>query len=254
MKSLIRKIFKKNFVISLRNNLNIFPIKINTNNLDINFSISDSFTWRTDKKFKTIFKFKDLLNYFYADETKIVNLKFYSKEGFMIKNLKNIKISEFNSLTIDQKFMNGIEDYGTFTIFHKSKNYTPSIRNSCYTGFSYDNRSYVYVHGNLPTSAELLYENEKKIFKNIIGKSLFINQFYKIQNRFDGSDFVELFLHNPCNSEIKFKIREKKYSLSPNSSRIIKLKTQEITIRSNCYLLRPIIFNYKKNILDVFHG
>ena len=33
-----------------------------------------------------------------------------------------------------------------------------------------------------------------------------------------------------------------------------KIVKQEIEIQSNCYLLRPIIFNYKLDTIDVFHG
>jgi len=29
---------------------------------------------------------------------------------------------------------------------------------------------------------------------------------------------------------------------------------KEINIKSNCYFLRPIIFNWKKEFLDVYHG
>ena len=45
--------------------------------------------------------------------------------------------------------MNGIEDYGTFSIHHTTQSNHFSIRNSCYTGFSFNNRSYIYVHGNV---------------------------------------------------------------------------------------------------------
>ena len=50
--------------------------------------------------------------------------------------------------------MNGIEDYGTFSIHHTTQSNHFSIRNSCYTGFSFNNRSYIYVHGNVPTTAQ----------------------------------------------------------------------------------------------------
>ena len=33
-----------------------------------------------------------------------------------------------------------------------------------------------------------------------------------------------------------------------------KIDKQEIEIKSNCFLLRPIIFNYKLDTIDVFHG
>ena len=81
MKSLIKKIFKNKLAIYFRNLLNIYPVKINTNLLVKNFSISDSFIWRTDNNFKTIFKFSDILNLFYDDKACNVDLKFYSKDS-----------------------------------------------------------------------------------------------------------------------------------------------------------------------------
>ena len=135
MKSLIKKIFKNKLAIYFRNLLNIYPVKINTNLLVKNFSISDSFIWRTDNNFKTIFKFSDILNLFYGDEARNVDLKFYSKEGTLLKDIKNLNINLCNSLIIDKKFMNGIEDYGTFSIHHTTQSNHFSIRNSCYTDF-----------------------------------------------------------------------------------------------------------------------
>lgn len=254
MKLLIKKIFKSNLGIHIRNLLNIYPIKINTNNLEKNFSISDSFIWRTDKSYETVFKFKDVLNFFYGDNTNHVDLKFFSKNGQLLKSINNLNINVYNDLIIDKKFMDGIEDYGTFSIYHKSPTKHQSIRNSCYTGFSFKKKSHVYVHGNIPTTAKL-FDNSDRIFvRNIIGKTLFSNQNYKIQNQFDDSDYIELFIHNPCSSSIRILIDNCKFSLKSNSSSIIKLTKKEIDIQSNCYLLRPIIFNYKNNVVDVFHG
>jgi len=254
MKLLVKKIFKSNLVIYFRNLINIYPVKINSKLLEKNFSISDSFIWRTDNNFKTVFKFSDILNFYYGDETSHVDLKFYSKDGVILKNINNLNINLCNSLIIDKKFMNGIENYGTFSIYHKSQINHSSIRNSCYTGFSFKNRSYIYVHGNVPVTANLFNNSKKKIIKGFVGKTLFLNQIYKIQNNFDNCDYTELFIHNPCGSAIKFIVDQKKFILKSNSSLVIKLVKKEIEIQSNCYLLRPIIFNYRSNTIDVFHG
>ena len=254
MKSLIKKIFKNKLAIYFRNLLNIYPVKINTNLLVKNYSISDSFIWRTDNNFKTIFKFSDILNLFYGDKACNVDLKFYSKEGTLLKDKKNLNINLCNSLIIDKKFMNDIEDYGTFSIHHTTQSNHFSIRNSCYTGFSYNNRSYIYVHGNVPATAQHFNNSKNKLIKGLIGKTLFLNQTYKIQNNFGNCDYTELFIHNPCKSTINFIVDDEKYKLKSDASLIIKIVKQEIEIRSNCYLLRPIIFNYKLDTIDVFHG
>ena len=46
-----------------------------------------------------------------------------------------------------------------------------------------------------------------------------------------------------------------KFILESCCSKIINVNNNElIEIVSNCYLLRPIIFNYKKQFMDVYHG
>ena len=123
------------------------------NDFSENYSISDNFIWRTDRDFKTIFKFSNLLKFFYNENISLVDIFFYNKGSKLIKEIIDININELNSLIIDRDFMNGIEGYGEFNIFHKSKKENNfSIRNSCYTGFSYKNRQYSYVHGNIPVA------------------------------------------------------------------------------------------------------
>ena len=58
---------------------------------------------------------------------------------------------KFNELVIDKNFVNGIEDYGYFNIFHHKLNNQDNfiIANRCYLGFSKDNEFFSYVHGNL---------------------------------------------------------------------------------------------------------
>ena len=254
MKYLIKKIFKSNIIINYRNLLNLRPVKINTNQVDKNFSISDSFPWRTDINYSTIFRYKDLLNFFYNESKKKVDINFFSKKGILIKKIENYNLNSENEIIINKEFMDGVEDYGTFSIYHKSDNKKISIRNSCYTGFSFKQKSYVFVHGNVPTSAKEFEDHKSRMITGIIGKSLFKNQTYKIQNSFDDSDFTELFIHNPCATSIRVQIDNDNFSLNKNSSKIYKLRKKEITIKSNCYLLRPIIFNYEKDTVDVFHG
>ena len=86
MKYLIKKIFKNNIIINYRNLINLRPVKINTNHVDKNFSISDSFPWRTDVNYSTIFRYKDLLSFFYNQSKKKVYINFFSKNGILVKN------------------------------------------------------------------------------------------------------------------------------------------------------------------------
>ena len=153
MKYLIKKIFRNYKVINLRNLLNFKPVKINTNDLNSNYSISDSFPWRTDNNYSTIFRFQNILKFFYQDKKNIVDINFFTKEGELFKELRDYNIDSHNEIVINKKLLDEVEDYGSFSIYHKSDFDQNSIRNSCYTGFSFKKKSYVYVHGNLPTSA-----------------------------------------------------------------------------------------------------
>ena len=51
-----------------------------------NISVSDAFFWRTDKSFKTFFKFTDILNLYFNDDSSEVEIFFYSKNAKLIKN------------------------------------------------------------------------------------------------------------------------------------------------------------------------
>ncbi len=253
----LKNLLKKKLSISFRNKINIRPVKINLNDFSKNYSISDNFIWRTDNDFRTIFKFTNLLKFFYNENISLVDIFFYSNESKLIKEINNIDINELNSLIIDKDFMNGIEGFGEFNIFHKSKKENNfSIRNSCYTGFSYKKRQYSYVHGNIPVAKRKMISNNNQILNNeIIGSSALKNKYYIIQNDF--SDYLksEIFLTNPLNCRLNLRINGTEYSLNEKCSDIFTLeKPKVIKIISNSYLCRPIIFTYTKSSVDVMHG
>ena len=52
---------------------------------------------------------------------------FFNKYGEMLKKLKFENLDFIHSLVIDKKFMNDIEDYGTFYIFHNTNSKFNSI-------------------------------------------------------------------------------------------------------------------------------
>jgi len=142
MKSLIKKIFNMNSIISLRNNLNIKPIEMSLNKIKKNASVSDSFCWRTDNNYETIFRFTDLLDLFYKIDGSNIKIIFYNKVGNIIKELEIKNIKKNNQLIINKKFFDNLEDYGTFHIYHLSNklvNEEIIISNRCYTGFSKQN-------------------------------------------------------------------------------------------------------------------
>ena len=252
MISLAKKIYNNSQFIKLRNLFYLNPVKIDTSHISSNSSVSDAFLWRTDENFETIFKFTDLYKLFF-DELGKVKIIFYDKNYKEIKELLLSDIKLYNNLIIDKNFMNGIEDYGTFYIFHKTnKNIKSIIRNSCYTGFKKENEIFSFVHGNLPV---LTYRKNYKSLQNIVCKSLIFYKNFKIQKNFLDYDFSEIFVHNPTNSKIKFYLNNTCYKLNKYSSLILKVqKEKTINLKSKCFILRPIVFSYKKNFLDVHHG
>lgn len=252
--SLIKKIGYTKLGILIRNLSGFKPVGINTTNLSENYSISDAFFWRTNDGFKTIFKFSDLLKIFFKSNMSTVQIIFYDKDYNFIKELIINSIDISNEFIIDQPFFNGLSDYGIFYIFHKTnEKFNNSIRNSCYTGYSYNNSIFSFIHGNVPVAYQRY--DRPGFTSNIVSKSMFKNQTYKIQNYFENFSKSEIFINNPTNKLINFKLNESNYFLNPNCSKIIDIShSHEIELISNCYFLRPIIINYKNNFFDIYHG
>ena len=120
MQSLIKKLKANNLIINLRNILNIKPVHMSINNLKY-ISVSDAFLWRTDNNFVTKFKYADILNIFYKTQNSWVEFHFYTKNNKLLKIEKknNLKIS--NEIEINKKYLNNLEDYGVFYIYHFSR-------------------------------------------------------------------------------------------------------------------------------------
>lgn len=257
MKLFLKKIFLSHIGIILRNTLNFRPVDIVTQHIK-NASVSDAFAWRTDKGFKTIFKFSDLIKLYYKYEDTIIEIEFYDKKNNFLKiiELKNLKLS--NKLVVDKEFLNGIEDYGVFYVYHKTnKNipYEDSISNKCYLGYSLNKNLYSLVHGNSLSRYKSLNNHEYSKKYSPVKMSLRNNQIYKIQKLFKQYDKNELMFCNPTGSKIFFDLNNKKYILENGSSIIIECHNLEtVTIKSNCMFLRPTIFSYKKEYLDVHHS
>ena len=249
----LKDIFRNKFSKYIRNIFGIKPAHFLIDYTGNNISVSDAFFWRTDKNFKTIFKFTDILKFFYKNEDSEVEIIFFDKSSKVIKSisLKNIDLS--NEIKIDKNFLDGLEDYGTFFLYHKSSVKVDAIvRNSCYTGYSYLDNLPSFVHGNTLTNYKSF---DGKVVKNGIGgKSLISNQIYQVQKHID-SDKTEILIMNPCDSKIKVKVNDLSFFLNKGCSRLVKIINKEmITIKSNSYILRPIIFNFKGTYLDAHHG
>lgn len=258
MKSLVKKLANTNIGILLRNSLHLKPVQLKPFEKDYPISISDAFLWRTDNGYKTKFKYSDILNLFYKIKNSWVEFHFYSKNNELIKIEKVNDLNLSNELEISSKYLDNLEDYGTFYIYHfsentKDLNSKDIISNRCYLGYSQNNNLYSFVHGNTLAKFTSIYSKEN-ILTDIIKISLFNNHTYTIQKYFDGFDKNELFFSNPTSKKINFTIDDKEYELKPNYSLLVETKTPIISIKSNCLFFRPTIFSYKNKYLDVHHS
>ena len=258
MKSLAKKFANTNIGILLRNSLKFRSIQSKLFEKDYPICISDAFLWRTDNGYKTKFKYSDILNLFYKVENSWVEFHFYSKSSELIKIEKVDDLNFSNELEISSKYLNNLEDYGTFYIFHfsentKSLNNKDIISNRCYLGYSQNNNLYSFVHGNTLAKFTSIVSKEN-ILNDIVKTSLFQNHTYTIQKYFDGFDKNELFFTNPTSKKIKFSIEKKKYELKPHCALLVEIKNSIISIKSNCLFFRPTIFSYKNQYLDVHHS
>ena len=258
MKSLVKKLVKTNIGILLRNSLNLKPVYLKFTKKNYPISVSDAFLWRTDNGYKTKFKYSDILDLFYKIKNSLVELHFYSKDNNLIKieKVDNLKLS--NELEINSEYLNNLEDYGIFYIYHYSKKINnldnnDVISNRCYLGYSYNNNLYSFVHGNIYGKFSNIYSNEM-ISTDIVKTSLFQNHTYTIQKYFDDFDKNELFFTNPTSKTLKFSVDNKNYKLKPYFSLLIETKSPIIHIRSNCLFLRPTVFSYKGKFMDVHHS
>ena len=256
MKSLVRILSRTSFGIFLRNFLNYKPVHMSVNGLKL-ISVSDAFAWRTDNNFKTIFKYSDILNVFYKIKNSWIEFHFYDKNNNLLKIQKKENLNLSNEMQITDKFFNGLKNYGVFYVYHLSKEKIDNeniISNRCYIGYAQNQNLPSFVHGNtLARFTEIT--GNKRVYSDIVKTSLFPNHLYKIQKYFNNLDKNELFFSNPTSKTIKFSIDDKKFKLKNGCSLIIDISDKKIiTIKSNCLFLRPTVFSYKDEYLDVHHS
>ena len=255
---ILKKLARTNLGILLKNSFNFRPVVTVLPDKNYPISISDAFLWRTDNGYKTKFKYSDILNLFYKIKNSWVEFHFYSKSNELIKIEKVDNLNLSNELEISSQYLNNLEDYGTFYIYHfsKKKNDLSNkdiICNRCYSGYSQNNNLYSFVHGNIQAKFTSIFSKEN-ILTDIIKTSLFQNYTYTIQKYFDNFDKNELFFANPTSKTIKFSIENKNFELKPHCSLLVEIKNSIISIKSNCMYLRPTIFSYKGKYLDVHHS
>ena len=158
-------------------------------------------------------------------------------------------------MLIDKDFLDGIEGYGTFYIFHRNDKFSSNnfiVINRCYLGFSFNDNLSSFVHGNGVVRFQSF--DGKYVSSNMVKNTLLQNT-YRIQNSFEGFTKSELFFVNPTSKKLNFSIGNNKYSLEKYCSTLINISDiNEVFIMTRCMFFRPIIFNYKHDFIDVYHS
>ena len=256
----IKNILNSNMSIILRNSLRIgaVNIKFNEDNNAVS-TVSDVFLWRTDDGFKTKFKFADILKMFYEIEGSWVEIHFYTKDNKLLKIKKIDKLNHVNEIDITPEYLGNIRDFGSFYIFHFCSKDSKiliddnTLSNRCYIGYSKNNNLDSFMHGNAYAKFTSVY-NDESIKSDIIRTSLFKNSEYTLQKYFHDYDRSEIFISNPTQRELKFSINNKNYKLGPACTMNLDVEQAILSIKSNCMFLRPTVFSYKDEYLDVHHS
>lgn len=253
---MVKKIFKSKLGIFLRNNIGFKKVPmLLPSSKENSISVSDTFIWRTDNYFYTVFKFTDILKLFYDCEETKIELVFYDDCNNVIKRLDMLTDTKNHELIIDQKFI-GYKGLGTFCIFHDTSKFNPNIiiSNRCYVGYSFKNNLPSFAHGNYLSKHKSIGKNS--INNGIIQFTLFRKNSYLIQNNFSKFDKTELFFTNPNDTILKFAIDEKQFQVKKGGIlKVTLLKKDLIKItKSNSLFIRPIVFNYINDFIDVYHS
>ena len=258
MKLLLKKIFLSKLAILFRNSIKYRPVYLKHFEKDYPTCVSDAFLWRTDSGYQTKFKYSDILSLFYKLKNTRVEIHFYNKYNQLIKVEKVNDLNSSNEFTITSGYLGNINDFGTFFIYHFMDNQDDSIKNDiisnrCYLGYSKDHSLHSFVHGNALAKFTGIYPRTETQ-TDIVKTSLFQNHSYTIQKYFSDFDKNELFFVNPTSKITTLTIEKKKFKLNPNCVLLLETKSNIVSYKSNCMFLRPTIFSYKGQYVDVHHS
>ena len=112
----------------------------------------------------------------------------------------------------------------------------------------------VYKTTKVNPNIIIKYENNTEYKKDII-KNTFINKRqYIVQNLYSIDSQLEIYIANPTSKIINVFFDNKIFKMEPFNCKIIKTNLNKISLKSDCMFLRPIIFESKKEFLNVHHG
>ena len=198
---------------------------------------------------------------------------FFKKTGQYIFE-REVKLSKSIKTTLNvNQLVNDInlKEDCLFAIFHPQNKYWIRKHNSFlaergYIGYANPNLGKIkgFVHGNLDAIAR----NTSSKKDQLLGNFSFFKKEYRLQHTLVKGNTYELFLVNPTQKKQEFKIIQKtSHSFKEILTKIpsngffkhcIKVDEKEektsVSIESNLYLARPVVFKIMRSSFDVFHG
>jgi len=268
MVSLIRDILKNNLALFIRNNLNIKPSGYRYFKEDL-ISVSDFFYWNTLEKNNTKINITNLASQVLPniDQDCQVQFIFYDSNGNIIYEFKkNLAYFKSYSFLVSDFCPN---NFGSMLIFHNFNNTDELVNHGSYVsekgyvGYNYDNGPWNFVHGN--NSCLSIASNGSII--PLLSKSLFKNNSYIPQVKFDDCVNSSLIFNNSLDSDLKTtiqlydnnwnKLKTINTLTSSKNTEIISLGNSNHTfvkIISNILLFRPLVLKQYKTYFDIFHG
>ncbi len=194
-----------------------------------------------------------------------VKIFIFDYNGKLHKKLDfTLKFNEYREIIFSKYY---ISNFGSFFIFHSTKNALDLERKGSYpsergyVGYRNKNSIWNFVHGNRTCN----YLAKNKI-KTIMAHSLF-ETIYTPQVNFDDTNFFKLIFNNPLNRKIKINIKcfnlNNEMVLSVNEkiisygTKIISFKNKEIKyikIYSRLIFCRPLIYKEYEKDFDIFHA
>ncbi len=235
---------------------------------------SDLFIWRVSSNWKTYFELLDVVSLFMNIETsRTITLIIFDANGNLLRK-RDIQLIANKRCIVDLSdyVIDADGQYGTFSIFHSE---TPAkiqelgsyLAERGYVSYLHNNsplRS--YVHGNF----DAVSINANGEIQYLGGKS-FLKREYRIQYQFENNNQYEIVFVNPTERIqcLNLKIIDSltlsadknqiKRILRPGQVVSVKVENIEfekfrIITSAKMVMPRPIIFKFKNDSLDVFHG
>lgn len=235
--------------------------------------VSDLFIWRKSREFATYFDVINTAKLFAQDAPNswYVNIVIFDRFGKQM-NCFPVQTREVDKITIDlsQAIKNIDQEYGTFSVFRSEtpesvKNQESYITERGYTSYRYkDSPLRSYVHGNYDAIAK---PPENYVYE-MVGGSSFFRRKYFLQHYFFTDYRYELFFVNPTNRRQRIDVyvidkgnkcnSKSTFYLDPRESTIHEVipvgQKSRVVLSSNMVMCRPVIFRFRNNKLDVYHG